>query len=488
MNNYQYYYDKYKEYGEVTQIKYPIIEAIGLPSVKLDEVVVFESGEMGQVLSLGVDTAKIMLFSPSAVKTGTKICRIGQNLVIPTGEQMLGKMLNPFGAPISSKDETPATDSARIIDSDPPSIAHRAKITKPLDTGMSIVDIVVPLGQGQKQLILGDRKTGKSSFVLSVIKNQIQQGSIAIFAAIGKKKSDIKALESFMYDDPEIRKNMTIIATTAFDSPALIYLTPYTAMTLAEYFRDQGRNVIVVMDDLLTHAKFYREFSLLAETFPGRDSYPGNIFHIHAKLLERAGNFKMQKGIQDTSISCLPIVETQEADLSGYIVSNLMSITDGHLFFDGNVYAKGQRPAINIPLSVTRVGKQTQDMLMKNINRELTSLFSVYQKVESLSHFGSELSSSAKATFMIGEKIQLFFNQDTGLTLPKEVYLIVLSLIWLNVINTVDEIEKTRSKLLIAYQNQQNHDFLSSVIKVETFNDLLRVVGEKKEQIMKMAT
>lgn len=487
MQDYQYYLKKFGEYGEVTQVKYPIVEAAGLPGAKVKEIVVFETGEIGQIHDLNTESVRIILFSPFAVKVGTRLARTNDQLQVPAGNGLLGSIINPFGAPLLSPLDNRKIDHYFPVDTSPQSIDKRSKITKPLITGTAVVDIVIPLGKGQRQLILGDRKTGKTTFVRSTINNQIEEGAIVVYAAIGYKKSDIKGLEEFMGGSPLRRQNMIVVASSAFDSPGLIYLTPFTAMTIAEFFRDQGRDVVLIMDDLLTHAKFFREFSLLADAFPGRDSYPGDVFHIHAKLLERAGCFTHPK-MGAVTITCLPIAETQDADLSGYIVSNLMSITDGHLFFDSNVYAKGQRPAINTPLSVTRVGKQTQNKIMKDINREVAGLFSVYEKVENLSHFGSELSESVKNTLNLGEKIQYFFNQPEGITYTKEVYLTLFCLVWLGIINTEEETDNAREKLATAVKDKNNQVLLSNLLTSDSFNSLLREVGNKKAEIMKMIT
>ncbi len=485
MNDYNFYVKKYGEYAEVTEINYPIVKAAGLPGAKIKEIVIFESGEMGQVHDLSDETIRIILFSPLAVKVGTKVSRTDAQLNIPARDDFFGHVLDPFGIPLLEPLSEMNVENYIPVDVAPLGINDRVKITKPLLTGTAVVDIVLPLGLGQRQLILGDRKTGKSTFVLSTINSQLENGAVAIYAAIGNKKSDIKALEEFMNATELRKKNMILIATSAFDSPGLIFLTPFTAMALAEHFRDQGRNVLVIMDDLLTHAKFYREFSLLAESFPGRDSYPGDIFHIHAKLLERAGNFKHpQKG--EVSITCFPIAETQDADLTGYIISNLMSITDGHLFFDSNVYAKGVRPAINTPLSVTRVGKQTQDKVMKDINREISSIFSVYEKIENLSHFGSEVSASVKNTLIIGEKIQYFFNQPEGITFPKEVYLVLFCLVWLGHVKSEEDIELMRDKLQNVIKTPEGKQILTDIIKTDSFNKLLKAVGDKLDLLNKM--
>jgi F-type H+/Na+-transporting ATPase subunit alpha len=482
MDSYKKYLDKFGEYGEIVQVNYPIVSVIGLPSAKLNEIVVFETGDMGQIITLSHDIATVLLFSQTKLKTKTKLSRTDKYIMIPVGPGLLGHIINPFGQPLSPSATKPDTETYKHIDIPPPGIAGRLKINKPLITGTALVDIMVPIGKGQRELVLGDRKTGKSTFVLNTIRNQMNEGTIAIYAAIGKKTSDIKQLEAFMAQE-ERKDKMIIVATTAFDSPGLIHLTPFTAMTIAEYFRDKGKDVMVIMDDLLTHAKFYREFSLLAQTFPGRDSYPADIFHVHARLLERAGSFKHPEYGQ-TSISCLPIVETQEGDLAGYIVSNLMSITDGHIFFDNNIFAQGRRPAVNIPLSVTRVGKQTQDTISKDINRELSSLFAIYERVENLSHFGSEMTDSVKSIFSTGDKIYSFFNQEGGIIIPKEVSLVIFSLIWLHVLTDEATIDQSRQNLLKACETEENRLFLRSLFNVQTFNQLLKNVTDYKEKIL----
>lgn len=482
LQDFNYYLTTFHEYGEVTEINYPIVTAAGIPSVKLNEIVMFDTNETGQVISLHENSVKIMLFSRKGIKIGTKLSRTNSQLQVQVGNDLLGRIINPLGQPITNLLTPIHAEETRPIDIPPLGISRRRKITHPLVTGTAVVDIMIPLGKGQKQLVLGDRKTGKSSFVLSAIKSQIKEGAIAIVATIGKRRTDIKALEEFMLSENR-QKQMLIVATSAFDSPGLIFLTPFTAMTIAEYFRDQGKDVIIIFDDLLTHAQFYREFALLAQTFPGRDSYPGDIFYVHARLLERAGNFIHEEKGQ-TSISGLPIVETQDGDLTGYIVSNLMSITDGHLFFDSNVFAQGRRPAINIPLSVTRVGRQTQNTIEKDINRELSSLFAVYEKGENLSHFGSEMTESVKSIFSIAEKVFVMFNQPAGLIMPKEVSLVLFALIWLNILNDAPSIENARRNMVINCENEQNRLLLKSLLNASNFNAFLKNVKDNKELIM----
>jgi len=485
MKDYSYYLQTFGEYGEVNAITYPIVSVSGLPSVRSRELVIFENGDLGQVLSLNESGVDVILLGRTSIPIGTKVSRTGSQLTVPVGEELLGHTLNPLGSLYATNQILPDIPEHRIIDKPPIGISERTRITKQFISGTSLVDIIVPLGRGQKQLILGDRKTGKSTFVITVMKNALRDGMITIYAAIGKKKSDIKYLETIMDQLPE-KNRMAIIATSSFDSPGLIYLTPFTAMTLAEYFRDRGEHVLVIFDDLLSHAKFYREFSLLAQVFPGRDSYPGDIFHIHARLLERAGNFKhSQRG--EASISALPIVETQDTDLTGYIVSNVMSITDGHILFDSNIFASGRRPAIHTGLSVTRVGKQTQTNLVRDVNRELTSFFAIYEKVENLSHFSTELTDSVKSILATGERISAFFTQPAGLIVPLPVSLILFGLVWLNFIpDGAAGVDAVRTGLLRAYHHDKHKQFMNSLLQAETFNGLLANIGKNKEEIFKM--
>lgn len=488
MHDYGSYLQKHGEYGEIIKFNYPILTATGLPGAKQSELVILESGEMGQVFALHDETLDILLFSQNKIQVGTKISRSGELLMVPVGEELLGAMIDPLGLPYPGhKDQRTQKTVTRSLDVTPLGIAKRARITKQLMTGTSIVDMMIPIGMGQKELILGDRKAGKTSFVRAAVINQVQKGAVAIYASVGKTRAEIKYLEEFLQSE-KMKQNMILVATSSSDSPGLIYLTPFTAMTLAEYFRDQGRNVIVIMDDLLTHAKFYREFSLLAQTFPGRDSYPGDVFHIHAKLLERAGNYKHEK-VNEVSISCLPVAGTLEGDLTGFIVSNLMSITDGHIFFDSNIFAKGRRPAINTPLSVTRVGKQTQDHLTRDINRELSSFFAIHDRVENLSHFGSELTESVKSILATGDRIYEFFNQPSDLTIPLPISLVLFALVWLNMLSEINvPLEQARDTLISAYQYEEYKTFFKSILAVETLNDLLRNVRANKDTLQALWT
>jgi F-type H+-transporting ATPase subunit alpha len=340
---------------------------------------------------------------------------------------------------------------------------------------------LIPLGRGQRELVIGDRKTGKTSFLLSTIKKQAEEGIIAIYAAIAKKKSDIKKLQEFFVEQ-KIANHVVLVATSSYDSPSLIYQTPYAAMAIAEYFKKQGQHTLLILDDLSTHAKFYRELSLLARRFPGRDSYPGDIFFVHSKLLERAGNFKHPtKG--EVAISCLPVVEIVEGDLTSYVSTNVMGITDGHIYFDSNMYYKGMRPAVNIPLSVTRVGRQTLSKLYREINKELTTFLSSYDKLQNLSHFGQELTDDVKKSLARGDMIYSFFNQPYQLTVPAAVQVVIISMIQHDMIATKQILETVRLKLTEAYKNPQTQAWMEGFTKTSDVKEFHQHVTSNKDHL-----
>lgn len=475
-----------QEYGIVTQVSHPIVIVKGLENAHLHEMVLFESGEMGEVFLIHQDSISVLVFSKHPINVGLRVTRTDESIAVPVGHELLGKIIDPLGNSISEEKEYAKPHETRILETHPLGITKRLKITESFLTGVALIDTMIPLGKGQKELIIGDRKTGKTSILLASMKHQIMEGSIAIYAAIGKKRTDIKKIEQSLTDQG-IEKSALIVATTSYDSPSLIFLTPFTAMTIAEYFRDKGRNVVVIFDDLSTHARFYREISLLAKRFPGRDSYPGDIFYTHARLLERAGNFKHGEEGKSVSITAFPIAEITEGDFTGYIPTNLMGMTDGHIFFDSNVYYKGRRPAINVALSVTRVGRQTQSPLARSINRELTTFLALYEKMQNLSHFGAELTDTVKQVLSTGGMIYNYFNQDYFVVIPQTVQLVLFALVWLNLIPDVETLVKARKALLEAYKNDEHKKFLDDLARVESLNPFLTRIQESKEELLSLS-
>lgn len=436
---FDYYLEKSNEVGYADQVVGNIVYATGLPSVTSGEVVVFENGDIGQTLSIH-EYVEILILSAHQVPPGIKVTRTGQQFKIPVGDFLLGMRISPISmGPLVETVKSLHQGQWRVVDSDPLSLANRAVVSEPFDTGVTIVDLVTPLGHGQRELLLGDRKTGKTRFLFQVVMNQTKMGAICIYAAIGKKRGDIKDLRETLSKDNSLKK-MVLVYSLASDPPGLSFQTPYVAMTIAEYFRDQGKKVVVILDDLTTHAKLWREISLLARRFPGRNSYPGDVFFIHSKLLERAGNFK--KG----SITCLPVAETIMGDISGYIQTNLMSMTDGHLFFDSDLFDKGRRPAINSLLSVTRVGLQTHTPLLRDLARVVTSFLVYIEKMSKYVHFGSELGDEAKANLELGERVVSFMEQDQNRIIPINVNVATIAALWAGYFRNID-MDKMKSQI-----------------------------------------
>ncbi len=471
------YLNSAEELGYVKAADLPLVYLSGLPYAKPQELVMFETGAFGQVLSLRPDTVEVLMMSNDHLTLGSRVVRLNSEAAVEVGEHQLGRVIDPFGLPLYRSQSGAAEKSeTRPIDAEALPIAQRRQIKDSFFSGVAVVDLMVPLGQGQRQLLIGDRQTGKSSFAQQVMLNQAQLGTICIYACIGKKKADIKNAEEF-FTTKNVLKNIIIVASSADDPLGVIYTTPYAAMTIAEYFRDQGKNVLLVLDDMTTHAAFYRQISLLAKRFPGRNSYPGDIFYVHSKLLERAGSFT--RG----SITCLPIVNTTESDISGYIQTNLMSMTDGHVFFDRDLFYSGQRPAINTYLSVTRVGRQTQTPLRRAISRELSSFFGLYKRTQNFVHFGAELNEGIKSTLQTGDRILTLFRQTADSVVDLDLQITLFCIIWSgNWNNKSDEelralINKVRDNFA---SKQEFRNMMRGLIDTaEDFNVLLRNFMQK---------
>ncbi len=473
------------EVGYVELVSHEIAYANGLPTARAKELVVFETGQLGQVLSLSEGLVEILVFSKVSTQVGVRVARTGATVKVSVSDNMIGSVIDAFGNFVYDSKQAVSGIEERDADIHATGIDTREKITQTLETGVAVVDLMVPLGMGQRELIIGDRETGKTDFLLQAMLSQSRQGSVCIYASIGKKNMDIKKIEEFLKNN-NIMKNSILMVSSSTDPLGIIYLTPYSAMSIAEYFRDKGRNVLLVLDNMTTHAKFYREIALLTRKFPGRGSYPGDIFYTHSRLLERAGNFKVNN--KAVSITCLPVAETVESDISGFIQTNLMSITDGHIFFDKDLFAEGRRPAVNYFLSVTRVGRQTQTKLRWGLNRELNELLSLFDKAQRFAHFGAEVSEGIKTTMDMGDKILKFFDQPMGKIMQLNVQMVIFSLIWVGALKEHNE-AKLRYVVEKAIQSYEvDPGFRSTVDKLvsssQDFNDLLGKVSSKGQNLM----
>lgn len=451
MKNFQKYLKQYAEFGTVTEVRYPLIIVDGLPNAHTGELVWFDTDEPGYVQSLSNRTIQVALLGNNRIRPGQQVARSGQQVEIPVGSAQRGQIINPLGQPLLTGATLSGSLVNRAIDSPPPNIGARAQVSRPFLTGSSVVDLFVPLGAGQREAIFGDQKTGKTSFLLAAARAHANHG-IVVYAIIGRPWSDIKRIYDFMREEATTQQNMIIVASSANDVPSLITLTPQSAMTIAEYWRDAGHDVLLILHDLSTHAKFYREIALIAGRFPGRESYPGDIFYVHARLLERAGSFSIA-GHTNVTITCLPVVETVRSDVTDHIVSNIISITDGHILFDPTRYSQGLRPAVLPQASVTRVGLKVQTKLAKGLHQRLLAFLGKYDQAQKYGHFGTELSEELKQTKTIGDRLSSLMTQPAYLNVPFPVQLIITTIVWQGWLNaeTVETASAWRERLLSQY-------------------------------------
>ncbi len=414
------------EEGFIESVLESVFYVSGLPRVKLHELILTEEGQTGIVQALLGNLIEVTLLSGGQLRHKMRVVRTNKTFLMPVSSDYLGRVISPTGLPLDGKGDI-GTDKYYPIDPKAPGVTLRSRVSDPLETGVVAVDMQVPLGRGQRQMVMGDQKTGKTTFCLQVIASQARLGSICIYASIGKKRSDLQFVEKTL-TDLGVFSNVVIVAANAADPSTLVYLTPFSALSIAEYFRDLGRNVLVVFDDLTTHARFYREAALLSRRTPGRQSYPGDIFHIHARLVERAGKIVMENGVS-VAITLLAIGETLEGDLAGYIQTNLMAMTDGHIFFDASEVKRGRHPAINFTLSVSRVGNQTKTVLERELTNLIMEKLATYRKAEEVSRFGVELTTQTLQSLQEGEKLLALFDQESQMIIPKQLQLIYLGLL-----------------------------------------------------------
>lgn len=484
--------DQTKEIGFINSVNNTVISVSGLPHAKPNEIVLLETGDKGYILTLHRELCDVLLFTTNNIKVGIRVVRTNEVLSIPVSDQLLGKTINPFGKCMDPSVLLSEENSFNlIIDNQPLGIGDRKRITQTFETGVAIVDLILPLGQGQRELIIGDKKTGKTVFLQQIMLNQARKGTICIYVAIGKKQLSIKKIEEFMRNQ-KIVDNCVIVASTAEDAPGVIHMSPYAGMTIAEYFRKQGKNTLVIFDDLTTHAKYYRQVSLLIKRFPGRNAYPGDIFYVHARLLERAGNYLVNQNDGKTtecSITCFPVAETVQGDISGYIQTNLMSITDGHLYFDIDLFSKGRRPPVHPFLSVTRVGKQTQNLLRQTLNREILSFMSMYETMQKFTHFGTEISENIASILATGDRINYFFDHISFRVIPTDLQIFLFSLLWIDVWHDkgLEVMKQDMAKIIDSYNSDSSlRDEIKAMLdKCDSFNNLLGEIRGKPEEFYK---
>jgi F-type H+/Na+-transporting ATPase subunit alpha len=405
----------FEHVGQVEHIGDGVAAISGLPWTRLDELLRFADGTLGLAFHVGEERVGcVLLGSGEAITAGSRVQGTGEIIRVPVGEALLGRIVDPVGRPL---DEGPAIEAARRdpIDRPAPNIVDRDLVVEPLMTGLTVVDSMIPLGRGQRQLIVGDRKTGKTAVAVDTIINQRSTDVICVYAAIGQKASSINAVVEAVREHGAFERCIFVVGG-ADAPPGAQWITPYAACSMAEYFRDRGQDALLVIDDLTKHAIVYRQLSLLLRKPPGREAYPGDIFYIHARLLERAARLSEKLG--GGSLTALPIAETLAGNLTAYIPTNLISITDGQIYLEPKLFYEGQKPAVNVGMSVSRVGGQTQAPAMKKFAQTLKLRYAQFLELEVFTRFGAMVEERTRRTIEHGRRIRAILEQSEYRPLP----------------------------------------------------------------------
>jgi len=413
-----------QEVGRVTAVEQAVARVEGLPGVRPQELVQFPGRVFGLVSNFSsAEIGVILLDKGPHIKANTEVYRTGRELDVPVGEVLLGRVIDPLGRPLDQRGAI-KTDQRRFVEQEAPSILDRAPVTVPLQTGIKVIDALIPIGRGQRELILGDRQTGKTSIALDTLINQHDQNVVCIYCAIGQQSSAVAKVIANLHKFDAMRYSIVMVAS-GDDPPGLQFVAPYAATTIAEFFMRQGRDTLVIYDDLTRHAWAHRELSLLFRRPPGREAFPGDIFYIHSRLLERSTHLKSELG--GGSLTALPIIETEAQNLSAFIPTNLISITDGQIFLTPDLFQKGILPPIDVGKSVSRVGGHTQLPAYRTITGDLRLSYSQFEELETFSRFGTRLDENTRRTIEHGQRIREILKQPQfhPLAVPEQIMSLV---------------------------------------------------------------
>lgn len=415
-----------REIGSVKKIGDGIVTVDGIDHAMYGEIVVFDTGVKGMVQDIRLNEIGIILFGrDTGMKEGTRVIRTGKNAGIPVGENFLGRVIDALGAPIDGKGEI-ISDDYRPVENRAPGIVDRKSVNQPLETGILAIDSMFPIGRGQRELIIGDRQTGKTTIATDTIINQKGKGVTCIYVAIGQKASTVAKVENTLRKYGAMDYSI-IVSASASDPASLQYIAPYAGTAMAEYFMYKGKDVLIIYDDLSKHAVAYRALSLLLERSPGREAYPGDVFYLHSRLLERSSKLTPELG--GGSITALPIIETQAGDVSAYIPTNVISITDGQIFLESDLFFSGQRPAVNVGLSVSRVGGAAQTKAMKKASGSMRVDLAQYREMEVFTQFSSDLDEATQEQLSYGKQLMEMLKQPLcqPLSMAKQVILLYVA-------------------------------------------------------------
>ena len=474
------------EVGTVIQVGDGIALVYGLEEVMAGEVVVFENGVKGTVLNLDQHHVGVVILGEfKDIREGETVRRTGEVLSVPCSSSLLGRVVNPIGEPIDGKGRLEA-DKWYPIEREAPRIIERDFVRTPLETGIKAIDALVPIGRGQRELIVGDRQTGKTSLAIDTIIHQKGKDVICIYVAIGQKASSIASIVQELEQEGAMAYTL-VVAATASDPTPLLYISHYSGCAMGEYFMDQGKDVLIIYDDLTKHAVAYREISLLLKRPPGREAYPGDVFYLHSRLLERAS--KVEAALGGGSITALPIVETQAGDISSYIPTNVISITDGQIFLETDLFNEGVRPAINPGVSVSRVGGNAQFPALKQVAASLRIDLAQYRELEAFSQFSTDLDPETQKKLTRGQRLVEILVQPNYAPIGVEDQVISLYAANLGIFDTIS-LNRVREleKGIIAYVRKDQEEILKKIRKreklsKEDFQSLQRTIFRYMESI-----
>ncbi|WP_449620811.1 F0F1 ATP synthase subunit alpha [Robertmurraya sp. Marseille-Q9965] len=468
--------------GTVITVGDGIARAHGLDNVMAGELLEFSNGVMGMAQNLEENNVGIIILGPfTEIREGDEVRRTGRIMEVPVGEELIGRVVNPLGQPVDGMGPINTTKT-RPIESPAFGVMDRKSVHEPLQTGIKAIDALVPIGRGQRELIIGDRQTGKTSVAIDTILNQKGQDMICIYVAIGQKESTVRGLVE------TLRKNgamdYSIVVTASASQPApLLYLAPYAGVSMAEEFMLQGKHVLVVYDDLTKQASAYRELSLLLRRPPGREAYPGDVFYLHSRLLERAAKLSDAKGAG--SITALPFIETQAGDVSAYIPTNVISITDGQIFLQSDLFFSGVRPAINAGLSVSRVGGSAQIKAMKQVAGTLRLDLASYRELEAFAQFGSDLDKATKAKLERGARTVEVLKQDLNKPLKVEKQVAILYALTRGFLDDIplQDIRRFESEFLswLDHNHKNVLDHIATTKVLPTDDEMAAAINEFKK-------
>lgn len=473
--------------GTVVEVGDGIAQVHGLEKCMAGELLEFDDGVYALALNLEEDSVgAVMLGDDDRVKEGVTVKRTGKVISVPVGEAMLGRVVDALGQPIDGKGAI-ATTEMRPIESNAPGIIERRSVYQPLQTGIKAIDSMIPIGRGQRELIIGDRQTGKTTIATDTIINQKGTGVLCIYVAIGQKRSTVARVVETLTQNGAMGYTI-VVAATASELAPLQYIAPYSGCAMGEYFMQKGKDVLIIYDDLSKHAVAYRALSLLLKRPPGREAYPGDVFYLHSRLLERAA--KMDDAYGGGSLTALPIIETQAGDVAAYIPTNVISITDGQIFLESELFNSGVRPAVNPGISVSRVGGNAQIKAMKQVSGTLKLDYSQYRELQSFSQFGSDLDADTKARLAKGERIVEVLKQGQNSPIPVEKQVCILYAVVNNFLSDVplDQIHDFEAGLY-DYLDTARHEILESIRKTQKLADentaaLEQAIGDFKKQFL----